>query len=66
MSNELISRLSMLKIQKSSLKRNLDKNYYDAKIRTRMFDKIKEVDNEIEKTKFLLKLEKEKKNDIKY
>lgn len=62
MSNELITKLSYLKLQKANFKRTLDLNYYNAEVRNKMFRKIKSVDEEIEKTKFRLRLEKENKN----
>lgn len=63
MNNELINQLSKLNLEKSSLKRNLDRNYYNTEIRTKMFIRIKAIDKEINKVKFMLRLEKEKKND---
>lgn len=63
MNNELIDKLSKLKLEKTSLKRNLDRNYYNVEVRTRLFRRIKVVDNEISKVKFKLRLEKEKEND---
>lgn len=66
MNNSLISQLSKLKLQKSCIKRNLDRNYYDAKIREKMFNELKEVNKEIDRIKFKIMLEKEKKNGNNY
>ena len=67
MSNELISKLSKLKLERGCIKRNIDTNYKHPKIKTELFERLKEVDKEIEKVKFKLKLEKEmKKDDIKH
>ena len=66
MNNELIARLSQLELEKSSIKRNLDRFYYDNKIRAKLFAELKEVQNNIKKTKFMIRLEREKRNDIKY
>lgn len=66
MNNELINQLSKLSLEKSALKRNIDRNYYNYNARNRLFLRLKEVDNEIKRVKFKIRLEKEKKNDIKY
>lgn len=66
MSNELINQLSKLKLEESSLKRHIDRNYYNTEIRTRLFKRLNEVQTEIKKIKFKIRLEKEKKNDNKY
>lgn len=63
MSNELITKLSFLRLQKANLKRTLDLNYYNAELRTKLFKRIKDVENEIEKTKFRIRLERENKNE---
>lgn len=63
MNNELINQLSKLNLEKASLKRSLDRNYYNAELRKKLFTKIKIVDSEIKKIKFRLRLEKEKKNE---
>lgn len=66
MNDNLISQLSKLKLEKSCIKRNLDRNYYNATIRAKMFKDLKEIDNEIKKVKFKIRLERIKKNDNKY
>lgn len=60
MNNELISKLSKLTLEERSLKRNLDRNYYNQELRTKLFLELKEVKRNIESVKFQLKLEKEK------
>ena len=62
MSNELISKLSKLNLEKNSLKRNIEINYKNTKIKAELFDRLKVVNKEIEKVKFKLRLEKEMKN----
>lgn len=66
MNNELINQLSKLTLEEKALKRNIDRNYYNAKVRKRLFFRLKEVDNEINRVKFKIRLEREKKNDIEY
>lgn len=65
MNNELINQLSKLSLEKSALKRNIDRNYYNPNARNRLFLRLKEVDNEIKRVKFKIRLEKEKKNENK-
>lgn len=62
MNNELINVLSKLKLQESAYKRNLDRNYYNKKLRKDFFEKLKEVQREIEKVNFKIRLERGKKN----
>lgn len=62
MNNTLIERLSRLKMEESSLKRNLDKRLNIAE-RTATFNRLKEVLKEEEMIKFKLKLQKEMEND---
>ena len=62
MSNELITKLSNLKMEKNYIKRAIDTNYNKLNIRIELFERLKEIDKEIEKVKFKLKLEKEMKN----
>lgn len=67
MNNELINQLSKLKLQESANKRNLDRNYYNRKVRDKLFNELKEVQSEIKRIEFKIKLEKENsKNDIKH
>jgi hypothetical protein len=62
--DKLIEKLSNLKLEESSLKRNLDRNYCNLKIRTKMFEKLKDVKKEIKNVKFQIRLEREmKKNE---
>lgn len=63
MNNELINQLSKLKLQESANKRNLDRNYYNIKVRDKLFNELKEVQSEIKRIEFKIKLEKEKKNE---
>lgn len=66
MNNELISKLSQLTLEERSLKRHIDRNYYNVKVRTKLFARLSIVEEEIKKVKFKIRLEKMKKNDIKY
>lgn len=66
MNNELINQLSKLTLEETALKRNIDRNYYNVEVRTSLFKRLQEVQAEIKKVKFMIRLEKEKRNDIKY
>jgi len=61
--NELIDKLSRLKLEEISLKRSLDIYYRDEKARTRVFNKIKKIKKEIAQINFKLSLEKEMNNE---
>lgn len=61
--DKLIDKLSKLKLEESCLKRNIDRNYRNLKIRTRLFERLKEVQFEIKQTKFKIRFEKEMKNE---
>lgn len=61
MNNELINQLSKLKLEETALKRHIDRNYYNIEVRTKLFIRLKDVKNEIERIKFKIRLEKEKK-----
>ena len=60
MNNGLINQLSKLNLEYSALKRNLDRNYYNRKTRDIIYKRMKEVNNEIQKIKFKIRLEREK------
>ena len=64
--DELIDKLSKLKLEETCLKRNLDMNYLDEEMRTKIFKRIKENKKEIELVKFKIKLEKEMKKNEKF
>lgn len=66
MNNELIEKLSLLKLEKNYLKRELDSVWYDRNKRKRIFEKIKDVNKEIEYVKFKLQLERKMRNDFKH
>lgn len=66
MNNDLIDKLSLLTLEKKYLKRELDTNWYDREKRIKTFDKIKNVNKEIEYVKFKLQLERKIKNDFKH
>lgn len=59
MNDKLIDELARLKLEKNSLIRGLDTNYYDYEKRTKLFNRIKEVKKEIAQVKFRIRLEKE-------
>ena len=63
MNNELINQLSKLTLEERALKRNIDRNYYNAKVRHKLFVRLKEVKQEIQKVKFRIRLEREEKNE---
>jgi hypothetical protein len=58
MNDTLIDKLSRLKMEEASLKRALDKNL-TVEMRTRTFNRLKEVLKEKEMVKFKLKVRKE-------
>ena len=57
--DELIEELSKLELERNYLKRNLDMNYLDMELRTKIFNRIKQNKKEIELVKFKIRLEKE-------
>ena len=61
MNNELINQLSKLTIEEKALKRHIDRNYYNVELRTKLFDRLKFVENEINKTKFKINIERGRK-----
>lgn len=63
MNNNLIDKLSKLKLEETCVKRNLDRYYRDANKRKRLFARLKEVQKEISSTKFKIRLEREMKNE---
>lgn len=58
MNDTLIDKLSRLKMEEASLKRSLDKNL-SIEMRTKNFNRLKEVLKEEEMVKFKLKIRKE-------
>lgn len=58
MNNELINQLSKLTLEEKSLKRHIDRNYYNLEVRTKLFTRLKIVENEINRVKFKLRLAK--------
>lgn len=62
MNNTLIDKLSRLKLEETSLKRNLDKRLSVSE-RTKTFNRLKEVLKQQEMIKFKLKLQKEMENE---
>ena len=58
MYNDLVERLSNLKLEIKYLKRKLECVYLDAKARNKVFEMIEEKEKEIEKVKFKLRLER--------
>ena len=63
MNDKLIEQLSKYRLEETSIKRELDRNYRSDVIRTRMFKRLKFIKKEQERLKFRLRLEKEIKND---
>ena len=62
MNNELIEKLSLLTLEKKFLKRELDNIWYDREKKTKIFNKLKYVNKEIEYVKFKLELERKMRN----
>lgn len=63
MNNELIGNLSKLKLEETSIKRELDRYYRDDAIRSRMFKRLKQIKKEQDKLQFKLRMEKMIKNE---
>lgn len=61
MNNNYIDILSDLELKKKKLKRCLDIAQYDTDKRTEIFYEIKDINKEIEKTKFKINLERKMK-----
>lgn len=61
--NDLIDKLSRLKLEETSIKRHLDNNNRNQKERHRLFEKLEKTRKEIEKIKFKLSLERKIKNE---
>lgn len=61
--NDLIDKLSKLKLEETSIKRHLDNNNRNQKERHRLFEKLEKTRKEIEKIKFKLSLERKIKNE---
>ena len=64
--DELIEKLSKLELERNYLKRNLDMNYLDMELRTKIFNRIKQNKKEIELVKFKIRLEKELRKNEKF
>lgn len=60
MNNELEIKLSKLNIEEKALKRHIDRNYYNLEVRTKLFERLKIVENEIKRINFKLMLERKK------
>ena len=60
MNRELIHRLTRLKMEENSLKGEIEYTFKNSKRREKLFFRLKDVKNDIEKTKFMLRLESEK------
>lgn len=65
MSRELIYKLANLKMEEKSLKRELEYTFKKKRSREKLFFRLKDVKNDIEKTKFMLRLESEKRKNEK-
>lgn len=63
MNSELIGKLSKLKLEETSIKRELDRYYRDDAIRSRMFKRLKQIKKEQDKLQFKLRMEKMIKNE---
>ena len=61
MNKDLIEKLSLLKLEKKYLKRELDNKWHDREEKQKLFDRIKDVNKEIEYVKFKLELERKMK-----
>jgi hypothetical protein len=61
--NDIIEKLSILKLEEVFLKRSLDTYYNNEKARTMAFNRLKKVKKEIDKLNFKLRIEKEINNE---
>ena len=59
MSKELLVTLNQLEKKRTTLKRSLDIYYFNKTARNNIFEQIKEVEEQIDKINFKLKIEKE-------
>ena len=57
MNRELIDKLSRLKLEETALKREIEYTFRHTKRREKLFFRLRDVKEEIRKTKFLLRLE---------
>ena len=62
MSNDLSDKLTKLKQEELCLRKNIDINYYDRKIRIMLFKRQQVIQAEIKKLEFKQKLERELEN----
>lgn len=63
MKDELLDRLTILSLEEKSIRRNLDSRCFNKTERANNFKKLEEVQKEIKKVKFKLKMERELKNE---
>ena len=67
MNRELIHQLSRLKLEESSIKRQLEYEFKHNEKREKLFFRLRDIKEEMKKIKFMLRLESVKrKNDNKY
>lgn len=60
---KLIEKLSKIKLEETSIKRELDRYYRNDAIRTRMFKRLKQIQKEKEQINFKLRIERLMRND---
>ena len=58
MNDTLLDQLTKLDLEEKIIKRNIDRNYCNEKIRTRLFSRLKEIKKEKEAIKFKIRLER--------
>ena len=58
MSKVLLKELKNLTEEETMIRKSLERKYFDAKKRKKLFDRLKEIQNDITKIKFKLKMER--------
>lgn len=61
--NSDLDRLTILKATEGALKRQLDRDFYDNEKKNKAFKKLHECQQEIEKVKFKMRIERKIKNE---
>lgn len=61
--NSELDRLTILKATEGALKRQLDRDFYDDEKKKKAFKKLHECQQEIEKVKFKMRIERKLKNE---
>lgn len=63
MKDDLLGKLTILSLEEKTIRRNLDSKCFNRWQRKKLFQKLEEVQKEIKKVKFKLRMERELKNE---